>query len=109
MAVTTAYRQKALKVNLLIVVCRNDFSVSRGGLNDVKRQVQRLVHKKRLKDVEKNTTISEYWGARVQPLSTQFKSHFSRISDGSIHTSYNLPFRATNHLTDLFPQMFLAQ
>ena len=53
---------KSAKGNSLIVVCRNDFSVSRGGLNDVKCQVQRVVHKKRLKDVEKNATISDYWG-----------------------------------------------
>ena len=53
---------KSAKGNSLIVVCRSDFSISRGGLNDVKRQVQRVVHKKRLKNVKKNATISDYWG-----------------------------------------------
>ena len=88
-------------------LCRSDFSVSHGGLNDVKRHVQGAVHKKRLKDVEKTTTISEFWGES----SASHLAHSSKVTSAELAmvqfiAMHNLPFLAADHLTDLFPRMF---
>ena len=91
-------------------LCRSDFSVLHGGLNDIKHHIQGTVHKKRLKDVEQSAQISDFWGESSVGQSS-CSAHTSKVTAAELAmvqfiAMHNLPFLAADHLTNLFPKMF---
>ena len=88
-------------------LCSSHFTVSHGGFNDLKRHVDGAGHQQRLKDSQKNASISTFFGEAREPS----LAHASKVMSAELMMTqfiamHNLPFQAADHLSDLFSSMF---
>ena len=88
-------------------LCTSHFSVSHGGINDVKRHVEGAKHTRRYQESKASTSISSYSGGCQQAS----LMHAERVLSAEVMmcqfiAMHNLPFQAADHLTDLLPSMF---
>lgn len=88
-------------------LCGKHFTVSHGGMNDVKCHVEGAVHQQKYKDSQSCASISSMFGANQQ----QCLIHASNVLSAEIKmvqfiAMHNLPFQAADHLSDLFKSMF---
>ena len=85
-------------------LCRSDFSVSRGGFNDVTRHVNGIIHVEKLREVQSSPSITSFLEGRPPSISTQVMS--AELALAQFIALHNLPCQAADHLSSLFPVMF---
>ena len=85
-------------------LCKEDFTVTHGGFNDVKRHVAGKGHQKHYKEVTQNHTMESFAAQHVSDLSTKIIS--AEVAMCNFIAQHNLSFSTADHLTDLLPKMF---
>ena len=88
-------------------LCSSPFSVSHGGINDIKRHVDGLKHQQKLKESQASAGIANYFGEFREPSLAQAQKVLSaELMMSQSIAMHNLPFQAADHLTDIIPVMF---
>ena len=88
-------------------LCSSTFSVSHGGINDIKRHVDGLKHQQKLKESQASAGIANYFGEFREPSLAQAQKVLSaELMMSQFIAMHNLPFQAADHLTDIISVMF---
>ena len=85
-------------------LCVSDFSITHGGLNDIKQHVEGAKHKSKLKDISTNSTLTSFFGGQRRVHEKSVIS--AELMMAQFIAIHNLPFEAADHLSTLFPVMF---
>jgi hypothetical protein len=76
------------------------FTVSHGGLNDVKRHVSESVHQQRLKDLSSSSTIITFF--RKDTGDHERKVIAAEVQMAQFIALHNISFQTADHLSDHF-------
>ena len=86
-------------------LCCCELSVAHGGIHDIKRHVESLKHKAKLKQTE-GSSLTSFLGEASPPSLSHSKRVISAEIMAQFIAMHNLSFQSSDHLSDLFSSMF---
>ena len=105
----TKYRLKASVKGATFAhctVCGSDFSVSSGGLHDVKRHCKTLKHTRMLKDIGTQPSIAASYSSTASRPTLDEKVITAELYFTLFIVEHNISFSSSNHFTKLCKVMF---